>query len=68
MFRQQLHGISALEAVNQLKREGMLALYRGILPPLLQKSVAGWLWHGQKYISFFVCHVGWLYGGSAHPF
>jgi len=40
MFRQQLHGISALEAVNQLKREGMFALYRGILPPLLQKSVS----------------------------
>jgi len=40
MFRQQLHGISALEAVNQLKREGMISLYRGILPPLLQKSVS----------------------------
>jgi len=38
MFRQQLHGISALEAVNQLKREGMI--YRGILPPLMQKSLS----------------------------
>jgi len=38
MFRQQLHGISALEAVNQLKREGMISLYRGFLPPMLQKS------------------------------
>jgi len=38
MFRQQLHGISAMEAFSQLKAEGILHLYRGILPPLLQKS------------------------------
>jgi len=38
MFRQQLHGISAWEAFSQLKAEGLLHLYRGILPPLLQKS------------------------------
>jgi len=38
MFRQQLHGISAWDAFSQLKAEGLLHLYRGILPPLLQKS------------------------------
>eukprot|EP00088_Acartia_fossae_P071223 TRINITY_DN9734_c1_g2_i1.p1 TRINITY_DN9734_c1_g2~~TRINITY_DN9734_c1_g2_i1.p1 ORF type:complete len:289 (-),score=9.34 TRINITY_DN9734_c1_g2_i1:195-1061(-) len=38
MFRQQLHGISAIESVSQLHREGLMVLYRGILPPLLQKS------------------------------
>lgn len=38
MFRQQLHGISAWEAFSQLKAEGFFHLYRGILPPLLQKS------------------------------
>jgi len=38
MFRQQLHGISALESISQLRREGLMVLYRGILPPLLQKS------------------------------
>jgi len=38
MFRQQLHGILAMEALSQLKSEGFLHLYRGILPPLLQKS------------------------------
>lgn len=38
MFRQQLHGITAMDALSQLKNEGLLNLYRGILPPLLQKS------------------------------
>jgi hypothetical protein len=40
MFRQQLHGISAIQAVNQIRGEGMVSLYRGILPPLLQKSLS----------------------------
>jgi len=38
MFRQQLHGIGAMQAVRQLQVEGLMSLYRGILPPLLQKS------------------------------
>lgn len=38
LFRQQLHGVSATEAVRQLQREGLRNLYRGLLPPLLQKS------------------------------
>ena len=38
MFRQMVHGFSTFEALKQLKREGALHLYRGILPPLLQKS------------------------------
>jgi len=46
MFRQQLHGISALEALTQLKGEGVLNLYRGILPPLLQKSASTALMFG----------------------
>ena len=37
-FRQQLHYISTKEAVRQLQKEGLIALYRGILPPFLQKS------------------------------
>ena len=28
MFRQQLHGISAWDAASQLRREGLLSLYR----------------------------------------
>lgn len=38
LFRQQLHGVLATEAVQQLRRDGLRTLYRGILPPLLQKS------------------------------
>merc|ERR1719219_1404879 len=46
MFRQQLHGISAWKAVSQLRAEGLLNLYRGILPPLLQKSASTALMFG----------------------
>jgi len=46
MFRQQLHGISAWEAFLQLKSEGLIQLYRGILPPLLQKSASTALMFG----------------------
>ncbi|XP_051506351.1 mitochondrial nicotinamide adenine dinucleotide transporter SLC25A51-like [Myxocyprinus asiaticus] len=38
LFRQQLHGVRATEAVRQLQREGLRNLYRGLLPPLLQKT------------------------------
>ncbi|XP_051514575.1 solute carrier family 25 member 51b [Myxocyprinus asiaticus] len=38
LFRQQLHGVRATEAVHQLQREGLRNLYRGLLPPLLQKT------------------------------
>ncbi|KAK9518045.1 hypothetical protein VZT92_023373 [Zoarces viviparus] len=38
LFRQQLHGVLATEAVQQLQRDGLRNLYRGMLPPLLQKS------------------------------
>lgn len=46
MFRQQLHGISAWDSAGQLRAEGLVSLYRGILPPLLQKSVTTALMFG----------------------
>lgn len=46
MFRQQLHGISAWDAASQLRSEGILSLYRGILPPLMQKSATTALMFG----------------------
>ena len=46
MFRQQLHGISAWDAASQLKAEGIVSLYRGILPPLMQKSATTALMFG----------------------
>ncbi|TRY89808.1 hypothetical protein DNTS_018558 [Danionella cerebrum] len=38
LFRQQLHGVRATDAMHQLQREGLRHLYRGLLPPLLQKT------------------------------
>jgi len=38
MFRQQLHGVSVKSAIKQLQREGLFVLYRGVTPPLLQKT------------------------------
>lgn len=40
MFRQMVHGINLKEAMRQLKTEGSFHLYRGVLPPLLQKSTS----------------------------
>uniref|UniRef100_A0A0B6ZMY9 Solute carrier family 25 member 51 n=1 Tax=Arion vulgaris TaxID=1028688 RepID=A0A0B6ZMY9_9EUPU len=49
MFRQQLHGISGLSAVNQLRKDGPRFLYRGLLPPLLQKSSSLSVMFGMYY-------------------
>ncbi|KAM4603876.1 mitochondrial nicotinamide adenine dinucleotide transporter SLC25A51-like [Polymixia lowei] len=38
LFRQQLFGVCASEALHQLQAEGLRNLYRGLLPPLLQKT------------------------------
>ncbi|XP_072880213.1 mitochondrial nicotinamide adenine dinucleotide transporter SLC25A51-like [Hemitrygon akajei] len=38
LFRQQLYGLTTLDAIRQLKQDGFRILYRGILPPLLQKT------------------------------
>ena len=38
MFRQQVHGIRFFQALRQLRKEGLVNLYRGLLPPLLQRT------------------------------
>lgn len=38
LFRQQLYGLRTQDAVRQLRRDGLRTLYRGILPPLMQKT------------------------------
>ncbi|KAK9878411.1 hypothetical protein WA026_022052 [Henosepilachna vigintioctopunctata] len=38
IFRQMLHGVNIYAAFLELKNEGMYFLYRGILPPLCQKT------------------------------
>ena len=40
IFRQQLHGISGRRAIRQLRKDGLQYLYRGLLPPLLQKTMS----------------------------
>lgn len=40
MFRQMLHGVRVFPALKQLHSEGMLYLYRGVLPPLFQKTIS----------------------------
>lgn len=40
IFRQMLHGISIAPAFRQIRSEGWLYLYRGILPPLAQKTIS----------------------------
>ncbi|XP_043909896.1 solute carrier family 25 member 53 [Protopterus annectens] len=41
IFRQQIHTSKIREAVNQLRLEGFVKFYRGLLPPLLSKTVQG---------------------------
>ncbi|XP_067014052.2 mitochondrial nicotinamide adenine dinucleotide transporter SLC25A51 [Anabrus simplex] len=38
IFRQMLHGVGVTSAFQQLSNEGLFYLYRGILPPLCQKT------------------------------
>ncbi|VDN20730.1 unnamed protein product [Gongylonema pulchrum] len=38
IFRQQLHGITAIQVFRQLRSEGCWLLYRGVLPPLIQRT------------------------------
>uniref|UniRef100_UPI00398F042E solute carrier family 25 member 53-like n=1 Tax=Pristiophorus japonicus TaxID=55135 RepID=UPI00398F042E len=46
IFRQQIHGLIIRKAVAQLCQEGLIKLYRGILPPLLAKTIQGTLLFG----------------------
>ena len=39
MFRQQMDGIRIQRAIRQLTKEGVRNVYRGVLPPFLQKTV-----------------------------
>ncbi|XP_067903096.1 solute carrier family 25 member 53-like [Heterodontus francisci] len=46
IFRQQIHGFIIRKAVTQLCQEGLIKFYRGILPPLLAKTIQGTLLFG----------------------
>lgn len=40
IFRQMLHGVRISSAFSQLRHEGLLYLYRGMFPPLAQKTIS----------------------------
>ncbi|CAJ0578166.1 unnamed protein product, partial [Mesorhabditis spiculigera] len=46
IFRQQLHGVKAGTAVAQMRAEGLPFLFRGLLPPLLMRSLSRALMFG----------------------
>lgn len=40
IFRQMLHGVPITSAFGQLRNEGLGFLYRGIFPPMAQKTIS----------------------------
>ncbi|XP_014897968.1 solute carrier family 25 member 53 [Poecilia latipinna] len=46
IFRQQIHNAPVHQAVGQLYKEGPLKLYRGVVPPLLMRTLNGTLLFG----------------------
>ncbi|KAM9795653.1 solute carrier family 25 member 53-like [Neosynchiropus ocellatus] len=46
VFRQQIHNSQVLVAVRQLYKEGPVKLYRGVVPPLLMRTLNGTLLFG----------------------
>lgn len=38
IYRQQVYGIATSAAIQQLRNEGLAMLYRGLLPPFIQKT------------------------------
>jgi hypothetical protein len=49
IFRQILDGISFKDAIGQMRQEGFRNLYRGLLPPLLQKSTSYSIMFGSQH-------------------
>ena len=40
MYRQMVHGLRVTPAISQLRREGFINLYKGLLPPLMSKTTS----------------------------
>ena len=41
IFRQMVYGMRTNSALLQLRKEGLYHLYRGLLPPLMSKTLSG---------------------------
>ena len=61
MFRQQLYGFRTGRAFQQITREGVLNLYRGLFPPLVQKSTSVSLMFGLFNYSYEVSFESWKF-------
>ncbi|KAF5394474.1 Mitochondrial carrier triple repeat protein 1 [Paragonimus heterotremus] len=51
IFFQQLNGVSWLQAFARLKHEGISLVYRGVLPPLLQRASSGAVMFGVQSLT-----------------
>lgn len=70
IFRQQLHNFMIIEAFQQLKREGISLLYRGVLPPLIQRTTTRSIMFGafENYQRLLQCTPGLSSFTACHAF
>lgn len=59
MFRQQMYGIRFFKALRHIRREGISFLFRGVLPPMLQRTATVSIMFGSyhNYRSYFTDHL-----------
>ena len=64
IFRQMLHGVETKSAIKMLHTEGLRYLYRGIGPPLMQRSISTSIMFGSfaQYRKFLDSEFGRLHG------
>lgn len=57
-FRQQLYGLVLKDAITQIHKEGIPFLYRGLLPPLIQRTTTRMVMFGMfdTYKRILGCH------------
>ena len=63
MFRQQYTGVRFWKALYQLQKEGAISAFRGVLPPLLQRTTSVSLMFGTyfNYRNFLNRRCSWLH-------
>ena len=58
MFRQQMYGIRFYKAFRHIRKEGVSFLFRGVLPPMLQRTATVSIMFGtyNNYKTYFASH------------
>lgn len=64
MFRQQLFGFRVQKAIQQMRHEGIIRLYRGLPAPLLQKSLSMSLMFGLYHKGHHVMRYEWRWNNT----